>query len=97
MLADFRTINNEFNTVVGIANANTQKKERLITDEVNANNQETRALSQVIFETVKKDLETVYKITGLTQTQLDIKWREAEVDESISHDMGIISGGQDDI
>ena len=97
MLADFRTVNNEFNTVVGIANANTQKKERLITDEVNANNQETRALSQVIFDTVKKDLQTVYKVTGLTPAQLDIKWKEAKEDEGISNDMGIVSGRQDNI
>ena len=97
MLADFRTVNNEFNTVVGIANANTQKKERLITDEVNANNQETRALSQVIFETVKKDLQTVYEVTGLTPAQLDIKWKEAEADEGISNDMWIVSGGQDNL
>ena len=97
MLADFRTVNNEYNTIIGIANANTQKKERLITDEVNANNQETRALSQVIFETVKKDLQTVYKVTGLTPAQLDIKWKEDETDESISHDMGIVSGRQDNI
>ena len=95
MLADLRTVNNEFNTIVGIANANTQKKERLITDEVNANNQETRALSQVIFETVKKDLQTVYEVTGLTPAQLDIKWKEDVTDESISHDMGAVSGGQD--
>ena len=97
MLADFRTVNNEFNTIIGIDNANTQKKERLITDEVNANNQETRALSQVIFETVKKDLQTVYKVTGLTPAQLDIKWKEAKTDEGISNDMGIVSGRQDNI
>ena len=97
MLADFRTVNNEYNTIIGIDNANTQKKERLITDEVNANNQETRALSQVIFETVKKDLQTVYKVTGLTPAQLDIKWKEAEADEGISHDMGDVSGGQDNL
>ena len=90
MLADFRTVNNEFNTIIGIANANTQKKERLITDEVNANNQETRALSQVIFETVKKDLQTVYKVTGLTPAQLDIKWKEVEADEGISNDVGLV-------
>lgn len=97
MLADFRTVNNEYNTIIGIDNANTQKKERLITDEVNANNQETRALSQVIFETVKKDLQTVYEVTGLTPAQLDINWKEAEADESISHDMGTLSGGQDNL
>ena len=35
-----RSILNEFLTVIGVNNANTDKRERLITDEVNANNEE---------------------------------------------------------
>lgn len=36
-----RDIVNEFLTMIGVANNNTEKKERLVVDEVNANNEET--------------------------------------------------------
>ena len=45
LIADLRKIEAEFDTRVGIPNANTDKRERLITDEVNANNVETTILS----------------------------------------------------
>lgn len=40
-LESLRKIENMFSTAVGLPNANTEKKERLIVDEVNANNVET--------------------------------------------------------
>ena len=43
ILNDMQTIENMFCTEVGLPNANTQKRERLITDEVNANNVETHS------------------------------------------------------
>ena len=65
-----RTIMNEFLTDIGINNANTDKKERLITDEVAANNGETRALINVVYENIKAGIDSVNKIAGL-----DIKVR----------------------
>ena len=43
VLEDMRKIRADFNTVIGIPNANTDKRERLIKDEVNANNTETKS------------------------------------------------------
>lgn len=60
-----RNIINQFLTEVGIANANTDKKERLITDEVNQNNDETKAIISVVYENLKKCFEKVNKISGL--------------------------------
>lgn len=60
-----RSIINEFLTEIGIMNANTDKKERLITDEVNANNEETKTLVEVALENIKKCFDEINKISGL--------------------------------
>lgn len=60
-----RSIVNEFLTEIGISNANTDKRERLVTNEVDANNEETKAISMVIFENIKKCFEKVNKISNL--------------------------------
>lgn len=41
VLEDMRKIENDFNTIFGIPNGNTEKKERMLVDEINANNVET--------------------------------------------------------
>lgn len=38
---------NDFNTTIGYPNANTEKRERLVTDEVNSNNVQTKGLREV--------------------------------------------------
>ena len=65
ILNDMKTIEAQFDTLVGIPNANTQKRERLITDEVNANNIDTDILSDLWLETMKADIERVNKLFGL--------------------------------
>lgn len=61
-----RNIINQFLTEVGIANANTDKKERLITDEVNQNNDETKAIIAVVYDNLKKCFDKVNQISGLS-------------------------------
>ena len=61
-----RNVINQFLTEVGIANANTDKKERLITDEVNQNNDETKAIISVVYDNLKKCFEKVNQISGLS-------------------------------
>lgn len=39
LLNDLQTLENKYNTLIGMNNANTTKRERLITDEVNSNNE----------------------------------------------------------
>lgn len=68
-----RNIINQFLTEVGIANANTDKKERLITDEVNQNNDETKAIISVVYENLKKCFDKVNQISGLS---LNVALRE---------------------
>lgn len=57
LLADLRKIEEEFDTRIGIPNANTDKRERLISDEVNANNQETLCLSDLWLEHLRRGID----------------------------------------
>ena len=65
ILNDLQTIEDQFNTEIGIPNANTQKKERLIVDEVNANNIDTNAKIALWLETMQRDIEKVNQMFGL--------------------------------
>ena len=65
ILNDMRTIENQFNTEIGIPNANTQKRERLITDEVNANNMETQSKVLLWLSTMRKGITKVNERYGL--------------------------------
>lgn len=65
LLNDMRTLENQFNSMIGIPNANTQKRERLITSEVEANAVEVSTLPIVWLETMQKDIEKVNRMFNL--------------------------------
>ena len=80
ILNDLQTIEDQFNTEIGIPNANTQKKERLIVDEVNANNIDTNAKIALWLETMQRDIGKVNQMFGLN---LSVSYRfdnESEVE-----------------
>lgn len=66
VLADMRKIEAMFDTDIGIPNANTDKRERLITDEVNANNAETITKCELWLEELKKSAEKTNSMFGTT-------------------------------
>lgn len=72
ILNDMQTLENQFNTAVGIPNANTSKRERLITDEVNANNVDTAAKISLWLETMNRDIKRVNAMFGLN---LSVRYR----------------------
>ena len=78
ILNDMKTLEDQFNTAIGIPNANTQKRERLITDEVNANNIETEAKIGLWLETMRRDMRRVNDMFGL---DLDVRYRFADTME----------------
>lgn len=65
LINDMRNIINMFDSEIGIPNANTAKKERLISDEVNANRVETFILSNLWLKTVRHGLNTANKLFDL--------------------------------
>ena len=72
IVSDMRKIEAMFDTEVGIPNANTDKRERLISDEVNANNVETATRCELWLETVRKEFEKANAMFGL---KLSVDWR----------------------
>ena len=72
ILSDMRKIEAMFDTDIGIPNANTDKKERLITDEVNANNIETATRCELWLETIRKGLTKANEMFNLN---LSVDWR----------------------
>lgn len=75
-------IRNMYLTDIGIENANTDKRERLITDEVNANNAETQSKVSLWLETLEKGFEQVRKMYGLTKRQMSVKLRKFEATQA---------------
>lgn len=55
---------NEFLTKIGIKNSNTDKKERLITDEVNSNNDAVSSIISVIYKNIKKSMDKINKMSN---------------------------------
>lgn len=72
VLSDMRKIEAMYDTEIGIPNANTDKRERLIADEVNANNVETATRCELWMETVKKEIAKANKMFNL---QMSVDWR----------------------
>lgn len=73
LLTDLREIRNMFDTEIGIPNANISKKERLIVDEANANNFETKCLADTWLEEIQKSAEKCNRMFG---TNISVKWRD---------------------
>lgn len=72
---------NEYLTLIGIPTANTEKKERLIVDEVNSNNVETAIDWDRSLEGLRKTCEKTRKMFGLTEDELDVTWRDIATPE----------------
>lgn len=81
VLSDMRKIEAMFDSEVGIPNSNTDKKERLISDEVNSNNVSTYSNMSMWLETLQRGCTQAHKILGMTKKDLWFDWR-------FPHEMG---------
>lgn len=73
ILDDMKKWENEFCTRIGIPNSNTEKKERMIVDEVNANNFDTRSNCHMWLESLQKGCRTASNMFGIN---LSVDWRK---------------------
>lgn len=74
-----RAIMNDFESVIGLNNCNTDKKERQIVDEVNANNEEIQSLPDIIIESVKHGIESAKNLFGV-----EIKFKKKELKQDVN-------------
>ena len=72
ILSDMKKWENMFNTDVGIPNANTDKRERLITDEVQANNTETASKCALWLDELQKSCDKTRAMFGI---EISVDWR----------------------
>lgn len=72
LLSDIRKIESMYDTEIGIPNANTDKAERLITDEVNANNVETATRCELWLESIRKGIQ---KANDMFDLNISVDWR----------------------
>lgn len=72
LLSDMRKIESMFDTDIGIPNANTDKRERLITDEVNANNAETATRCELWKECIQKGIDRANELYNIG---MSVDWR----------------------
>lgn len=72
ILSDMRKIEAMFDTDIGIPNANTDKKERLVTDEINANNVETATRCELWLDSIRKGID---KANAMFNLSLSVDWR----------------------
>ena len=73
ILENMRRLENEFCTIVGLNNTNTDKKERMNTDEVNANNEEIKSLAGSWLQSLQTGCETAREMFDLNTFSVD--WR----------------------
>ena len=87
VLSDLRKIEAEFDTKIGIPNANTDKKERLISDEVNANNTETKTLCELWLESLKDGVKRSIEMFPVLNGKFSVDWRD---EPDVTIDTGIV-------
>lgn len=86
LLSDLRKWELQFCTAVGIPNANTDKRERMITDEVNSNNFETYCRADMWLKSMQKSMEQVRKLFLLSESELNVDWREgAQLEQPVDY------------
>lgn len=78
-----RAVVNDFLTEIGIRNANYEKRERLNSQEVSENDDETKAQAQIVLDNLKECFKRVYEVTG---GEIDLKVSLNENYEIISND-----------
>ena len=92
LISDLRKIEAEFDTRIGVPNANTDKKERLITDEVNANNVETHILADMWMDSIQDGIRQIKEMFGV---DIKCEWRYGDGDLGASVPLGNVSTGPD--
>lgn len=79
LLVDLEKIHNQFRTWIGIPNGNTEKKERMIVDEVNSNNNSTKLLTDTMLDRLNRGIDMAKKLFGLPELSVDWRYKDEEL------------------
>ena len=77
ILIDMQTIDNQFDTLIGIPNANTQKRERLITSEVESNSIDTGSMPTIITQFCQESMDKANKMFPGLDLKIKYRWEAA--------------------
>ena len=83
LLVDLRRVENDFCTDVGIPNTNTQKAERMVVDEVNANNIETSATAELWLDTMHRCIDDIERTFPEMAGKIAVDWRHSPFTEEV--------------
>ena len=75
ILLSIRKLENEFDSKIGLANVNSEKKERLTNEEIQANRDETYSLSEIWYESVTAGIEKSKAMFGSVLDDFNVEWR----------------------
>ena len=75
IMLSIRKLENEFDSKIGLANVNSEKKERLTNDEIQANRDETYSLSEIWMESVKDGIRKAQNMFGSVLNDFNVEWR----------------------
>ena len=78
ILADLQKLRAQFLTIVGIPNANTDKRERLIVSEVEANDTETRILADSWLENLREGVKQTRELFGIEDLDVALRYANPE-------------------
>lgn len=90
ILEDMNKWEDKFNTEIGIPNANTSKRERMLVDEVNANNVDTISKVELWLETLKSGVEKVNNKYDLN-INVELRFKDKEVESDETYNLNIRS------
>lgn len=71
----YNSVMNMFNTDFGIPNSNTDKRERLIKDEVNSNNFETESRARMFYDYMKTEIDQTINLFPELSGKFSLEWK----------------------
>lgn len=95
ILTTISSLNDQFCTLVGIPNANTEKRERMIESEIAANSTETNSLSDLWLENMSTCCDEVNKMFGVNM-KVEKRYNNINTDGEVTDDVSDISESSGD-
>lgn len=90
ILENLRKWEERFCTEWGIPVTNTEKKERLVSGEVEANRVESETRMELILEELQESFERVRQMFGYSADELNVEWREEVKNAGYNERIGIV-------